>query len=102
MLDGVLDDEVWAQAAVIDDLVQVLPNTGEAPSLRTEVRLLTDKGRLYIGVRCEDDGSPASPNPDSVVVLNEVDHHGVALTLHIVQGELILLGTSLEAFRSPE
>ncbi|MCH2169490.1 carbohydrate binding family 9 domain-containing protein [Myxococcota bacterium] len=55
VIDGVLDDEVWKQAALIDEFVQVLPVPGAPPSQRTEFRLLTDGRELYIGVRCFDD-----------------------------------------------
>ena len=55
VIDGVLDDAVWQQAEVIDDLVQVLPVPGAKPSQRTEVRLLRDAENLYIAYRAYED-----------------------------------------------
>ena len=49
MVDGVLDDAVWASAARIDDLHQVSPLEYAEPSERTEVYLLYDDDALYIG-----------------------------------------------------
>jgi len=50
-IDGVLDEASWATAQVIDRFVQVEPQEGQPASDRTEVRVLYDAGRLYIGVR---------------------------------------------------
>ena len=49
-LDGVLDEEAWLTAAIIDDFVQQEPAEGESATERTVVRLLYDEGSLYIGV----------------------------------------------------
>ena len=57
-IDGKLDDAVWAQAAVIDDFLQIRPGDGTPPSDRTEVYLLYDKDALYVGARMWDSGSP--------------------------------------------
>jgi len=54
VLDGVLDDPCWQQAAAITNFTQVLPREGEAPSERTEVRFAYDSGHLYMAVRCYD------------------------------------------------
>jgi len=54
VIDGVLDEEAWQQAAVIDDFRQVEPEEGGEPSERTEVRLLYDQAHLYVAVRCFD------------------------------------------------
>ncbi|MEW6322739.1 MAG: DUF5916 domain-containing protein [Acidobacteriota bacterium] len=50
-IDGVLDDPVWAQATPVDRFVQQEPDEGEPATDRTEVRVIYDRGRLYIGVR---------------------------------------------------
>jgi hypothetical protein len=50
-IDGVLDESVWQQAAVIADLHQVLPEEYAEPSERTEFYLLYDKDNLYIAGR---------------------------------------------------
>jgi len=54
VLDGIMDEAVWEQAGLISELTQVLPNTGAAPSQRTEIRILTDGRTLYVGFRCYD------------------------------------------------
>ena len=51
VIDGVLDDAVWANAARIDDLHQVNPVEYAAPSERTEIFLLYDDDALYVGAR---------------------------------------------------
>ncbi len=54
IIDGMLDDPAWAQAAVINDLWQVEPLEGAQPSQRTEVRIAYDDDFIYFGVRCFD------------------------------------------------
>lgn len=53
-IDGSLTDPAWAEAAIIDDLTQVEPQEGAAPSERTVVYLMRDEHNLYVGLRCED------------------------------------------------
>ena len=50
-IDGVLDDAVWKAAEPVDTFVQQEPNEGQPATDRTEVRVLFDRGHLYIGVR---------------------------------------------------
>lgn len=50
-LDGVLDEAAWATAPVVDQFVQQEPNEGQPATDETEVRVLYDSSRLYIGVR---------------------------------------------------
>ncbi len=54
VLDGRLDDSVWALAAPITDLRQSDPEEGHLVSESTAVRLLYDDEALYIGVRLFD------------------------------------------------
>lgn len=54
VLDGVLDEAAWVAAPTIGDLVQRQPDIGQAPSERTDVRLLRDANNLYIGVMAYD------------------------------------------------
>ncbi len=54
ILDGVLDEEAWAAAGLIDALVQQEPNEGAPASERTEIRVLYDAENLYFGVRVYD------------------------------------------------
>ena len=57
VIDGVLDEAVWAQAEPISDFVQVRPTDGGPPSETTEVYLLYDDDTLYVGARLGD-GDP--------------------------------------------
>ena len=49
-LDGSLNEEVWQSAEAATDFVQAEPHEGEAATERTEVRLLYDRGALYVPV----------------------------------------------------
>jgi hypothetical protein len=61
VIDGVLDEPLWEDAALIDDLTQVEPIEGAAPSQRTEVRILYDSDFIYFGIRCFD------TEPDKII-----------------------------------
>jgi hypothetical protein len=54
VIDGVMDEEIWQRAPIIDDFHQVNPVEYAEPSERTEVRVLYDRDALYIGVRLFD------------------------------------------------
>lgn len=54
VIDGVLDEAVWADAAAIDDMHEVQPTEYSEPSERTIVYLLYDDDALYIGARLYD------------------------------------------------
>jgi hypothetical protein len=60
-IDGVLNDEAWGAAAVIDSFTQQEPVEGQPATERTEVRILYDSNHLYIAVRAFDS------NPDAIV-----------------------------------
>jgi Domain of unknown function (DUF5916)/Carbohydrate family 9 binding domain-like len=60
-LDGLLNDEAWRDAPVIDSFTQQEPVNGQPATERTEVRVLYDANHLYIGVRAFDS------EPDSVI-----------------------------------
>ena len=61
VIDGVLDDDVWSRAQVIDEFTQVEPEQGAPASMRTEIRILTDAEGLYFAISCYD------PEPDRIV-----------------------------------
>ncbi len=61
VIDGVLDEPVWRDAAMFDSFTQQEPIDGAPATERTEVRLLYDAEHLYIGVRAFDS------NPDGVI-----------------------------------
>jgi uncharacterized protein DUF5916/cellulose/xylan binding protein with CBM9 domain len=53
-IDGVLDEEAWKEALVIDDFTQQLPEDRVPPTERTEARILYDDDNLYLGIRLYD------------------------------------------------
>ena len=53
-IDGLLDDEVWALADSIDDLVQVEPDNEMAPTERTVVQVAYDDRSVYVAMRAYD------------------------------------------------
>ena len=48
-LDGRLDDDVWSQAAIVDDLHQITPTEYAEPTEYTRVFLLYTEDALYVG-----------------------------------------------------
>ncbi len=54
VIDGVLDEPVWRDGALLEPLIQVLPVEGAPPTEATEVRLLYDRDFLYLGIRMYD------------------------------------------------
>ena len=54
-LDGRIAEEAWSQALSIDDFTQQEPVEGARPSRRTEIRIVYDEDRLYIGAILYDD-----------------------------------------------
>ena len=61
MIDGLLDEPDWALAMMAGDFVVFEPNEGEAPSQRTEARVLYGDEAVYVGIRAFDS------SPDSIV-----------------------------------
>ena len=53
-IDGVLDDDVWKKAPLVEQFTQQEPKEGAAASERTEVRVLYDGKTLHIGVHAFD------------------------------------------------
>ena len=53
-IDGVLDEQAWAAAPMIDEFTQQEPRLGSAATERTEVRVLFDSRHIYIGVHAFD------------------------------------------------
>jgi hypothetical protein len=56
-VDGRLDDEAWAGAALLHSFTQYDPVEGVPASQKTEVLVLVDNGAVYFGVRAFDDRS---------------------------------------------
>lgn len=53
-LDGILSDQVWAQAVPFSGFLMVEPEPGSEPTEKTELRVLYDEGNLYLGIYCYD------------------------------------------------
>lgn len=54
VIDGVLDEQVWAKATRIGDFHQTRPNDHGAPSERTEVQIAIDDDTIYLAFRVYD------------------------------------------------
>ena len=61
VIDGVLDDEVWKDAALVTEFYQTVPVEGANPSEVTEAYLTYDRDTLYVGARLYD------RNPEAIV-----------------------------------
>ncbi len=61
-IDGRLEESDWKLAEPVSDFVQSEPREGGAPTERTEVRVLFDDDRLYIGVYLYDS------EPDKILI----------------------------------
>jgi hypothetical protein len=53
-LDGTLDDSLWQKATPVTGFSQREPFEGQAPTEKTEVRVLYTKGAVFFGVTCFD------------------------------------------------
>ncbi|MGH9349415.1 MAG: hypothetical protein ACRD26_19365, partial [Vicinamibacterales bacterium] len=54
VVDGRVDDDVWAHGEPFSNFIQQDPNEGEPATERTEIRFLLDQHTLYIAVVCFD------------------------------------------------
>ena len=54
ILDGKLDDPVWAASEVTADFRQFEPSPGACGSERTEARVVTDGQAIYVAMRMHD------------------------------------------------
>ncbi|MGQ0737144.1 MAG: DUF5916 domain-containing protein, partial [Acidobacteriota bacterium] len=54
VVDGRVDDDVWALVESFSDFIQQDPNEGEPATERTEIRFLIDQQTLFIAVVCFD------------------------------------------------
>ncbi len=55
LIDGNLDEEDWANAAIFGNFLQTYPGDNTAPSKKTEALLMYDDKNLYIAFKCWDD-----------------------------------------------
>ena len=54
VIDGRLDEEIWALADVVEDFHEITPDEYEEPSQRTQVFVLFDENNLYIAAKLWD------------------------------------------------
>jgi hypothetical protein len=55
VIDGIVDEEVWKNASVINELFQREPKPGDPVSEKTEFYFLYDHNNIYVGIHCYDD-----------------------------------------------
>ena len=53
-IDGVLDEEGWKSARVLELNYEISPRENVAPPVRTEILITYDQTHLYFGFRCYD------------------------------------------------
>ena len=53
-IDGIIDNPLWGQGAIIEDFTQYEPIEGAPPSEKTKVYIGYDEDNLYIALRCFD------------------------------------------------
>jgi len=56
-VDGILDEDFWAQAARLGPTTATEPIDGAQPTHATDVRMAFDSDNLYLGILCHDDPS---------------------------------------------
>jgi hypothetical protein len=54
-IDGLVNEDVWKKASVINELFQREPKPGDPASEKTEFFFLYDHDNIYIGIHCYDD-----------------------------------------------
>ncbi|MCH8059801.1 MAG: carbohydrate binding family 9 domain-containing protein [Proteobacteria bacterium] len=59
VIDGLLDEDVWNSAAIVDDFHQSIPTDGGPPTEQTVVRVMYDDEYLYIAADLRDSDATA-------------------------------------------
>ena len=77
VVDGVLDEAAWQQAAPITEFERFRPTLGGPPDGTTEVRFLQDGDHLYIGVTVRDAGYAPRARISPREAINDDDQIGV-------------------------
>jgi hypothetical protein len=96
VIDGVVEDPIWATAQIITDFVQAEPYEGEPATEKTEIRLLYDKTHLYLGVICYD------TDPSGIIVtdsrrdssLDDTDSFRVVFDTYLDRQNGFVFGTN--------
>jgi len=98
--DGRLDEPAWSRAQPYSRFIQSFPDEGAPATQRTEVRVLFDEARLYLGIHCFDTSSGAivrplgrrdsPPSSDQVVIVVDpgLDHRSANMFVVTAGGVL--------------
>ncbi len=82
-VDGILDEEAWKGATVIDMPYEWYPSDNGTPPVQTQALVTYDHDQLYIGFRCQDPDPKAIRgrlmDRDAVTAFVQDDHVGVTL-----------------------
>jgi hypothetical protein len=82
-IDGVLDEEAWKSALVIDLPYEWFPGTNTAPPVKTEALVTFDSDNLYVAFRCQDPDPKAIHahllDRDAIASFVQDDHVGLNL-----------------------
>ncbi len=69
VIDGNLNDEAWRLAIPFSGLKMVEPYPGNAPTEKTEIRVIYDSNNLYLGITCFD-------SEPGKIASNSMEHDG--------------------------
>jgi len=96
-IDGLLSEEIWAEAPEAGDFIQFQPNRGAPGTEKTLVRVLYDGDNIYFGFRCYDaePGRIAASITKRDSDLGSDDAVYVALDTFLDRQSAYLLGTNL-------
>ena len=78
-LDGRLDDPVWQTAEVAQAFTQKFPNEAAAPTETTRFRVLHDDHAVYVGIDCQQQGTPVR----AVLTRRDREVEADRVTVHI-------------------
>jgi hypothetical protein len=103
IVDGQLDEDVYTSNPPFGDLIQVVPQTGQPASERTDVWLMYDDKNVYIGARVHDSAPSeqwiANEYRRDTGQLRQNDHIGVGFdTFYDRRSGFMFYATPLGAF----
>src|SRR5215213_3156882 len=59
-IDGDLSDAAWQNAPEFTDFTQHDPDDGQAPTMRTSIRIVYDDDAIYFGAKMDDPSAPTA------------------------------------------
>ncbi len=77
IVDGILDEEDWQNAPVLEEFRMVVPEEQGTPSYPTRVRVLANARTVVIGIHCSD------PEPDKIVRFSKIRDADVSEEDHV-------------------